>query len=87
MTNFRILCTELVEDIEEWMKGTDHYPSGSVELVNRARTVLAQLKPQMPTDKELDAFIDGFFLEDDWFYIPEMERNFARAVLAHWGNQ
>lgn len=46
-----------------------------------------QPAPQGPTDEELDAFIDGFFLEDDWFYIPEMERNLARAVLERWGRQ
>jgi hypothetical protein len=40
MTDFRALCAELVEDIEEWMVATDRFPPGSVALVNRARAVL-----------------------------------------------
>jgi hypothetical protein len=40
-----------------------------------------------PTDEELDAFIYGFFFEDDWYYNTEMERGLARAVLAKWGHQ
>jgi hypothetical protein len=50
MTDLRTLCAELVEDIEEWMDGTDHCPPSSVALVNRARAALAQPEPQGPTD-------------------------------------
>lgn len=49
-TDWRALCAELVEDIEEWMDGTDHCPPSSVALVNRARAALAQPEPQGPTD-------------------------------------
>jgi hypothetical protein len=42
---------------------------------------------EVPTDEDLDAFIYGFFFEDDWYYNTEMERGLARAVLAKWGNQ
>ena len=51
MTDFRALCAELVEDIEEWMDGTDHCPPSSVALVNRARAALAQPEPQEPTGR------------------------------------
>ena len=54
-------------------------------LANRARAALAQPEPEVPTDEDLDAFIYGFFLEDDWYYNTEMERGLARAVLAKWG--
>jgi hypothetical protein len=40
--NYKALCAELVADIEEWMVGTDHRPMSSVELVDRARAVLAR---------------------------------------------
>ena len=54
-------------------------------LANRARAALAQPEPEVPTDEDLDAFIYGFFFEDDWYYNTEMERGLARAVLARWG--
>jgi hypothetical protein len=44
-------------------------------------------EPEWPTDEELDAFIYGFFFEDDWYYNTEMERGLVRAALAKWGHQ
>jgi hypothetical protein len=83
MTDFRALCTELLCSLEQYPV----QPPRDHDLIDRVRDALAQPEPQGPTDEELDAFIDGFFLEDDWFYIPEMERNLARAVLERWGRQ
>jgi hypothetical protein len=56
-------------------------------LLDRARALLAQPVAEGPTDEDLDAFIYGFFFEDDWYYNTEMERGLARAVLAKWGHQ
>ncbi len=46
MTDFRALCAELVEDIEEWMGATEHNAPSSVALVNRARAALAAQVPE-----------------------------------------
>jgi hypothetical protein len=54
---------------------------------DRARALLAQPVAEGPTDEDLDAFIYGFFFEDNWYYNTEMERGLARAVLAKWGHQ
>jgi hypothetical protein len=94
MTSFRILCTELVEDVEEWMKGTDHYPPGSVELVNRARTVLAHHEPQGPTLDDISELCEEFefHLDGNGEYNDDLESaealwEICHAVLARWGSQ
>ena len=79
--DFRALCAELVQDIEEWIVAVDHCPPSSSALVQRARAALAQPEPQGPTDEELDelwAEIDGGGAIWAW-------QDFARAVLARWG--
>jgi hypothetical protein len=77
-TDWRALCAELVEDIEEWMAGTDHCPPSSMTLVKRARAALAQPEPQGPSDEELwDLY------QDLGSYFSPTE--FARTVLARWG--
>ena len=86
MTDFRALCAELVEDIEEWMDGTDHCPPSSVALVNRARAALAQPEPQGPTDEELMDMAE-FYIEDNGSLGLHNAGDFARAVLARWGNR
>jgi hypothetical protein len=81
-TDFRALCTELsgldghcvVDCTEEW-----------ADAMCRLRAALAEPVAEGPSDEELDAFIYGFFFEDDWYYNTEMERGLARAVLARWG--
>ena len=81
-TDYRAMCAELLEALEIQL---DELRFNN-RLCIRARALLAQPVEEGPTDEELDAFIDGFFLEDDWFSIPEMERSLARAVLARWGH-
>ena len=85
MTNpdYKALCAELVDDIEEWMVGTDHRPMSSVELVDRARAALAQPEPVAPTGEELDEL----FTEIDQSGEALSWRPYARAVLARWGCQ
>jgi hypothetical protein len=64
MTDYRALCAELVQDIEEWIVAVDHCPPSSSALVQRARAALAQQhvstpyklpEPVAPTDEELEA--------------------------------
>ena len=83
-TDYRALCAELVDSLH---KHTSMWEGHEIDLVARARALLAQPVAEGPTDEELDAFIYGFFFEDDWYYNTEMERGLARAVLAKWGNQ
>ena len=85
MTNpYRAMCAELVDSLH---KHTSMWEGHEIDLVARARALLAQPVAEGPTDEDLDAFIYGFFFEDDWYYNTEMERGLARAVLAKWGNQ
>ena len=87
MTDFRALCAELVEDIEEWMDGTDHCPPSSVALVNRARAALAQPEPQGPTDEELGKLLYYEFTTSTGHGERVDAMGFARAVLARWGDR
>jgi hypothetical protein len=84
MTNpYRAMCAELLRSLENY----PIQPPRDRDLCLRARALLAQPVAEGPTDEELDAFIYGFFFEDDWYYNTEMERGLARAVLAKWGHQ
>ena len=83
-TDYRAMCAELVDSLH---KHTSMWEGHEIDLVARARALLAQPVAEGPTDEDLDAFIYGFFFEDDWYYNTEMERGLARAVLAKWGNQ
>jgi hypothetical protein len=85
-------CSPPTEEVLRLDKEGFHYRGQFIADAGEAHRLMVEFlrqntkpEPQMPTDEELDAFIDGFFLEDDWFYIPEMERNLAHAVLARWG--
>jgi hypothetical protein len=51
--DYRALCAELVQDIEEWIVAVDHCPPSSSALVQRARAALAQPEPVAPTDEEI----------------------------------
>ena len=83
-TDYRAMCAELVDSLH---KHTSMWEGHEIDLVARARALLAQPVAEGPTDEDLDAFIYGFFFEDDWYYNTEMERGLARAVLAKWGHQ
>ncbi len=76
--NFRALCAELVELLEDEWYGVTREPSA---LVN-ARAALAQPEPQGPSDEDLIEL----FNENDWNYIsPETFIDIARTVLEAWG--
>jgi len=93
MTNlYRAMCAELLlfsEEAGEICMNESLWPKSdpTCTLQQRARALLAQPVAEGPTDEELDAFIYGFFFEDDWYCNTEMERGLARAVLAKWGHQ
>jgi hypothetical protein len=77
--DFRALCAELVDELEEWVAFGD---VGEIELahalIDRARVALAQPEPQGPTDEELVEL----FNENDWNFIsPETFIDIARSVL------
>jgi hypothetical protein len=88
MTDFRALCAELTDSLEEWLSsnsigGISLDDGTDAELIYRARAALAQPAPQGPTDEELVEL----FNENDWNYIsPETFIDIARAVLECWGN-
>jgi hypothetical protein len=81
MTDFRALCAELLASYEDTFVISE--PSDD-PLVQQARAALAQPEPQGPTDEEL------WELYDEMGGVPEDSAwclNYARAVLARWGNQ
>jgi hypothetical protein len=82
MTNYRQLCSELVDAyawcVDNYMSANSHDDS----LVQRARAALAEPEPAGPTDEELDELLT----EIDQSGEPESWRAYARAVLARWGN-
>jgi hypothetical protein len=84
-TDWRALCAELVNDIEEWMSGTDHFSSISLDLVERARAALAQPEPQGPTDEELGKLLYYEFTTSTGHGERVDAMGFARAVLARYG--
>jgi hypothetical protein len=86
MTDFRALCAELLADYEDsFVVGQP----GDDPLVQRARAALAQPEPQGPTVMEIIELHD--WLEAEWQANNDGEDlpvlDFARAVLARWGNQ
>jgi hypothetical protein len=81
------MCAELLFSEEAWRNlHSNRYPKSDPNCtLLRARALLDQPVAEVPTDEELDAFIYGFFFEDDWYYNTEMERGLARAALARYG--
>jgi hypothetical protein len=85
MTDFRALCAELIDELEDWIAFGDEADCADAHaLVDNARAALAQPEPQEPTDEEL------WELYDEMGGVPEDSAwclNYARAVLARWGNR
>jgi hypothetical protein len=81
MTDFRALCAELFEIVEDEYSGTFCL----MELRSRARTALAQPEPQVPTQKEAVSLYSEVMAAHDCQTLGEMAEHFARAVLARWG--
>lgn len=99
-TDFRALCTELAEKLDEFDRLLHGAQYVEHPLTYRARTALAEPQPEPPTDEELLALFDQFDIDGmadvtkgmplDTFwddYQPREAVKYARAVLARWGTQ
>jgi hypothetical protein len=93
--DYLALCAELADELDEWIEGylindpADEYTAAAQAMVDRARTLLARPKPAAPTLMKIIELHD--WLEDEWRANNDGEDlpvlDFARAVLARWGNQ
>ena len=100
MTDFRALCADLVKQLEGWQCYAS--PDGpNAQVLDRARTALAQPEPEGPTGEELLAIAAASInpYQDSGIAIGEYESEteravhvygselitFAHAVLALWG--
>lgn len=60
MTDYKRLCAELCDDLEEWVDGylindpADEHTAASFERINRARAALAEPQYQIPKNCWLD---------------------------------
>ena len=89
MTNpYRAMCAELADVVYEYCilhEGRDHLQP----LVDRARALLDQPEQVAPTVMEIIEL--HTWLEDEWRANNDGEDlpmvDYARAVLAKWGNQ
>ena len=95
MTDFRALCSELTEALDECQRPCGDQPESA--LVWKARAALAE-QPVEPTDEEIrtladfDADFDCYETTDEsgnvgdaWECSDSQLLDFARAVLARWG--
>ncbi len=82
MTDFRKLCVELLCSLEQYPV----QPPRDRDLIDRARTALAQPAPQGPTDEDL---LKTAAQAVGYEHVPTDETclALARAVLARWGCQ
>jgi hypothetical protein len=86
MTDFRALCFDLVEELEVWIGYGDEADCADAHVVvDRARAALTE-QPVGPTDEELRELYDEMRGEPGggrsyWAFLLD----FARAVLARWG--
>ena len=90
------MCAELAEELvneygycTEWEQGLPLCESNVSELLTRARALLAQPEQVAPTVMEIIEL--HTWLEDEWRANNDGEDlpmvDYARAVLAKWGNQ
>jgi hypothetical protein len=85
MTDFRALCEELVDELEDWIVCDDEAEIVDVHaLIDRARAALAG-DPVGPTRKEAVDLYSEVMAAHDCQTLGEMVEHFARAVLARWG--
>jgi hypothetical protein len=84
MTDYRALCAELTDALAEWeLGGGPPEDTADADLIQRARTALAQPASVAPTDEELWAVGNDDFRANCY---PTDAIRFARAVLARWGH-
>ena len=85
MTDFRALCAELADSLEDWLSsnsigGISLDDGTDVELIFRARTALAQPESQGsgPTDEELNEFATDWW---NGFAYAEQGADVATSVI------
>jgi hypothetical protein len=84
MTDFRALCSELLEALEYEAAAAEASGDWAMLCV-KAGAALAQPEPQGPSDEELDSvFHDHCWVEDDLMDHDDFVKA-ARAVLDRWG--
>jgi hypothetical protein len=81
MTDFRALCQELLQGLDENRHPEVRYPGHLRIVMARGRAALAQPEPQGPTDAELITM----WATTRYIDQPEGGLAYARAVLARWG--
>ena len=93
---YRAMCAELAEELvneygycTEWEKGLPLCESNVSELLTRARALLDQPEQVAPTVMKIIEL--HTWMEDEWRANNDGEDlpmvDYARAVLAKWGNQ
>ena len=83
-TDFRALCAELAEKLDEFDRLLHGAQYVEHPLTYRARAALAEPEPEGPTNEELEDLFNRHCFHDEGLGIVEFQ-NAARAVLARWG--
>ncbi len=81
-TDFRSLLEDLVEEV---LDANQYMPPGVQSAIARARAALAEPQPEPPTDDEL-FYAAEVYAEDNGLIGLHNAPDFARAILARWGN-
>jgi hypothetical protein len=89
MTDFRALCAELVDELEDWIAYGDYGDCADAHaVVDRARAALAQPEPQGPTLAEVDDLCaEHSFMYDGGDEGLECVHALIVDALALWGCQ
>ncbi|NDF98375.1 MAG: hypothetical protein EB101_05525 [Chitinophagia bacterium] len=82
MADFRLLCIEIVAALDPKVVGSDGY-GPVMALVPKIRALLAEPKHAPPTQRQLLQLAEAFFPDSK---DRQEQVNFARAVLARWGD-
>jgi hypothetical protein len=93
MTDYKALCAELVEQLNQvsaHIEATTPFETvlSGLRAYNRARNALAQPEPEGPSKAELRQIFDdqsGFINDEQVMWWSDFQPA-ARAVLARWGN-
>lgn len=82
MADFRLLCVEIAAALDPQVVGSDGY-GPVMALMPKVRSLLAEPRPAPPSQRQLLQLAEGFFPESG---DRQKQVDFARAVLARWGD-